>query len=300
MSRTLSYADAPTLPAVGALVLNALVFGLSWWPFRWLQAAGVHPLWATALAYMGAVLVICVLRARAWSELRREPGLWGLVLASGLTNVGFNWGVTTGDVVRVVLLFYLMPAWSLLLAWPLLGERPGPSALLRLLLALAGMALVLQTPGQTWPLPYSLADWLGLGGGVFFALTNILLRRLNHTSDSARMLAMFMGGLVMALLCAVLAESMGLATPLPAHPGSWLAVTLLLGLSLLLANLALQYGAARLPAGVTAVVMLSEVVFASVSSIWLGAGTLTLRTVLGGALILVASLWSMRSLRLKP
>jgi hypothetical protein len=27
------------------------VWGTSWWPFRWLQAAGLHPLWATALIY---------------------------------------------------------------------------------------------------------------------------------------------------------------------------------------------------------------------------------------------------------
>ena len=31
--------------------------------------------------------------------------------------MAFNWAVTVGDVVRVVLLFYLMPAWSVLLAW---------------------------------------------------------------------------------------------------------------------------------------------------------------------------------------
>ena len=43
-----------------------------------------------------------------------------------MTNVGFNWAVTMGDVVRVVLLFYLMPLWAVLLAWPLLGERPTP------------------------------------------------------------------------------------------------------------------------------------------------------------------------------
>jgi drug/metabolite transporter (DMT)-like permease len=58
----------------------------------------------------------------------------------------------------------------------------------------------------------------------------------------------------------------------------------------LLGNLALQYGAARLPANATAVVMLSEVLFASVSAVLLGAGVLTPGLVLGGALILGASL----------
>jgi hypothetical protein len=49
--------------------------------------------------------------------------LWVLVLAAGTTNATFNWAVTIGDVVRVVLLFYLMPLWAVLLARLLLKER---------------------------------------------------------------------------------------------------------------------------------------------------------------------------------
>jgi drug/metabolite transporter (DMT)-like permease len=299
MPPALSYAHEPPWRSVAALLINALVFGLSWWPFRWLQNAGLHPLWATAIASACAVLLISLSRPSAWLEIGTHPGLWLLALASGLTNVGFNWAVTTGDVVRVVLLFYLMPAWSLLLAWPMLGERPNQSALIRLALALGGMALVLKSPEHSLPWPQSLSDWLGLLGGVFFALTNVLLRRLNHTSDGARMLAMFVGGLVLAGLGATAAGRLQLAGPMPDLAMGWLGMTVLLGLSLLLANLALQYGAARLPAGVTAVVMLSEVVFASVSSVSLGAANMSPRIALGGALILAASLWSVRSLRVK-
>jgi len=54
----------------------------------------------------------------------------------------------------------------------------------------------------------------------------------------------------------------------------------------------LQYGAARLPARTTAVVMLCEVVFASVSAIALGAGVLTERVAMGGVLIFTAALLS--------
>jgi EamA domain-containing membrane protein RarD len=60
-----------------------------------------------------------------------------LVLASGTTNACFNWGVTIGDVVRVVLLFYLMPLWAVLLARLLLGERMTSAALRRVRVALA-------------------------------------------------------------------------------------------------------------------------------------------------------------------
>jgi drug/metabolite transporter (DMT)-like permease len=54
----------------------------------------------------------------------------------------------------------------------------------------------------------------------------------------------------------------------------------------------LQYGAARLAAHTTALVMLSEVLFASVSSVMLGASDWESRTLIGGALILLAALLS--------
>jgi len=65
-----------------------------------------------------------------------------------------------------------------------------------------------------------------------------------------------------------------------------------LGLSaaFLVSNFALQYGAARLSAHTTAMVMMSEVVFASVSSMALGASTPTWREGLGGGMIVLATL----------
>ena len=56
-----------------------------------------------------------------------------------------------------------------------------------------------------------------------------------------------------------------------------------------LANIALQYGAARLPVHAAAVIMLTEIIFATASSVWLGGETLTPTALAGGALILSAS-----------
>jgi drug/metabolite transporter (DMT)-like permease len=286
--------------AVLALTFNALVFGLSWWPLRQLDILDLHPLWATAGVFILATLVLTLVQPVGWLSFKQYPSLGWLMLASGLTNVGFNWAVTTGDVVRVVLLFYLMPTWSLLLAWWLLGERPTRGALARLSLALMGVVLVLKTPDSPWPLPQDLPDLLTLLSGFTFALTNIWLLRLQHTPASGRMLAMFGGGAVMAVCCAVLATLSGVITPtltLPVPSAELLARVLAwapwaLGLSaaFLLSNFALQYGAARLSAHTTAMVMMSEVVFASVSSVALGASALTWRIALGGGMIVAAAL----------
>ena len=279
------------LPSL-ALVYNALVWGLSWIAFKALHAQGLHPLWSTAIVYAGALVGLLVWRPGSVRGLIAHPHLLALAAASGLTNVGFNWAVTLGDVVRVTLLFYLMPLWSIGLAWWLLRERPTGAALGRLALAFTGLVLVLQRPGMAWPWPSGAADWLALMGGFCFALTNALLRRWRDTPQEARVLAMFGGGTLMALAAASLGLAQGLVSAPPAPSIGWLALGLVLGVCFLSGNLALQYGAARLAAHTTALVMLSEVVFASGSSVALGAAQLTGQTLLGGALILLAAAWS--------
>jgi drug/metabolite transporter (DMT)-like permease len=286
------------LLAVLALALNALVWGLSWWPLHQLHAHGLHPLWATAAVFALATLVLCFISPQGWRHFQQHSQLWWLMAASGLTNIGFNWAVTTGDVVRVVLLFYLMPTWSLLLAWWLLGERPTRGALARLGLALLGVVLVLKTPESPWPLPQDLPDVLALLAGFCFALTNIWLLRLQSAPESSRMVAMFGGGALMAIACAVLAT---LTRVIPAVPtlgdasvvqaaATWAPYVLGLSAAFLVSNFTLQYGAARLSAHTTAMVMMSEVVFASVSSVALGASALTWRVGLGGGMIVLAAL----------
>jgi drug/metabolite transporter (DMT)-like permease len=277
-----------------ALTLNAFVWGTSWWAFRRLEGQGLHPLWATVLIYALAVALIVALRPRALGQLLRTPALWVLVLASGTTNAAFNWGVVIGDVVRVVLLFYLMPVWAVLLARWLLGEPLTRSTALRVVLALGGAAIVLWPAERAgWdalPVPRSLPDWLGVVGGFSFALNNVMLRREAQRPEEGRALAMFLGG---AAVAGVLASSLALHGQAPWPPAAapgWLAGALALALLFLVGNLALQFGAARLPAHVTSVVMLTEVLFASASALLLGGGTLSLSLVGGGGLILLAAL----------
>ena len=280
-----------------ALLFNAFVWGLAWWPFQHMHQAGLHPLWATACMYAVVLLALLAWRPGILQQVRAHPQLWLLALASGLNNVAFNWAVTIGDVVRVILLFYLMPAWAVLLAWRILGERPTPAALLRLALAFAGVVLVLLpegAPATRLLQNLSLADGLALLGGFMFALTNVTLRRLHAVPGPARMVTMFGGCMLMALLAAQLGRSLGLVPPFPPLNATWAWVAALLAVVLLIGNWALQFGAARLAAGTTAIIMLSEVVFASGSSTLLGAAQLTGGTLAGGALILLAALLSIQ------
>ncbi len=278
------------LAAVLALVLNAFLWGLSWWPFRRLDALGLHVLWCTVIVYVVCTVVLLAWRPASLPEMVRQPGMWLLAAAAGFTNAAFNWGVTIGEVVRVVLLFYLMPVWAVLLARMMLDEPMRISALVRVALALTGAAIVLWPEQGGWPVPRSAGDWLGVLGGFGFALTNVVLRREAHLPDATRALAMFLGGIgVPGVLALVLAAGRAIDWP-PPPATAWLVGAVALALAFLAGNLALQYGAARLPATVTAVVLITEVPFASASAVLLGAETLTPAKVSGGALIVLAAL----------
>jgi drug/metabolite transporter (DMT)-like permease len=278
------------LMPVLALVFNAFTWGVSWWPFRQMQALGLHPLWATALIYTLVAVVLAAWRPTALRDVLRTPALWVLVLASGSTNAAFNWGVTSGDVMRVVLLFYLMPLWALMLARWLLHEPLRPGAVLRAALALGGAMVILWPADGGWPLPHRLADWLGLIGGIAFALNNTMLRREARREASSRALAMFVGGAVIGTSTALAGATVGVALPAWGQATAWIAWVSLLAVWFVVSNLALQFGAARLRSGTTAVVMVSEVLFASVSAVWLGAASLQASTLWGGALIAAAAL----------
>ena len=278
-------ASGSALPAL-ALLFNAMVWGMTWIAFKALHRHGLHPLWSTAIVYGGALLVLISARPSGLRGVWQAPHLLLLALAAGLTNISFNWAVTIGDVVRVVLLFYLMPVWSTGLAWWLLNERPSKAAMVRLVLALAGVVLVLYKPGAIDG-PTGLADVLAVLGGFSFALTNALLRRWRDTPQSARATAMFMGGAGLSTLLALL---LGVPAAPQAELSAWLPWVAALVGAFLCVNLALQYGAARLPAQVTSLIMLSEVVFASVSAVLLGAATPSAATWTGGALIMAAAL----------
>lgn len=276
-----------------ALLFNAMVWGLAWWPFQTMRAAGLAAPWATGMIYSVLALGTIVCLRGSLAQFLRHPVLWLLALSSGLTNVSFNTAASTGDVVRVILLFYLMPAWTVLLAWRFLGERPTPQSLLRLVLAFSGMALVIVPPGATWrslTAGLGLPEYLAIFGGLCFAMTNVILRRCFHTPSMARVLAMFLGCMGMGLATATAGYLGGQFPGIPAPATGWIACAVGMAVLVAIGSWALQYGASRIPTSTTSLIMLSEVLFASISAWLLGATELTPRMLLGGALIVGGAL----------
>ncbi len=282
--------------AVAALLLNTFIWGLSWTGTRALEGMGLHPVWATAAIFSGCALLLLTLRHRELPLLWRHPALLGVGLATGLTNASFNMAVAYGDVVRVILLFYLMPVWTVILARLVLHEAITPRSLARVALGLGGAFIVLYQPRLGLPLPQSLPDWMAVASGLLFAVTNVLLRRLHGFSDGTRAVAMLVGSGVFASLLGVVLSAAGVvAWPLPL-PVAAAPVVALWAVLFLVSNLSLQYGVARLPANIAAVIMLAEILVATFSAWMLGAAELRPQDLIGGVLIIAAP-WIVRDRR---
>lgn len=280
----------PLLPG-GSLLLAAFTWGVIWYPYRLLEQAQISGGLATLATY--AVALGCALPfvyRQAWTQRHRWRGLLAVALASGCTNLAYVLAVLQGEVMRVMLLFYLAPLWTIVFARLILGERPHLMGYLVIGLSLAGAVTMLHTGDGRLPLPDNAAEWLALSAGVGFALANVLSHRIRDVPIGTRSLWVF-GGVLAIAAFPVLREG-GMAEALTGlDAGGW-ALIFAIGLALMAATLSVQYGLAHTPAMQAIVILLTELVAAGLSSWWLAGEVMTAREWLGGAMIVAASLLS--------
>lgn len=282
--------------AILSLLAGAVVWGLIWHPYRILERAGLSATAAATLTYLVALVAGLFVMRRSLASFRPSWLLALIGLAAGGCNLGYVLSTVHGEVMRVLLLFYLAPLWTVILARLLLNERLSGAGAAVIALSLFGAAVMLWQPGLGLPLPENGAEWAGLMAGFLFALTNVLIRKTPELPIEIKSMAVFAG--VVALgLCILAAE----ATPtvLPRQPLAWLLV-LAVGAVLLAINLVVQYGLTHTPANRAGVIFLFELVVAAVSS-WLLAGeAMSLKEWLGGAMIVAASLFSGQLTETRP
>ena len=280
----------PERTALAGLLTGALVWGLIWYPYRLLESLGLSGVSASLATYAVALAGGAVAFRSAWPSLRPTPLVLAIGLATGACNLGYVLGMLQGEVMRVLLLFYLAPLWTVPLARLVLGERLNAAGMAVVALSVAGAVTMLWRPDLGLPVPLHSAEWLGLGAGFCFALSNVLSRRAAYLTEEAKSLVMFLG--VMLLGALLLPFGNLSALPPPERAGEIGGLVLLIGVVLLAVNMAVQYGLAHRPANRAVVIRLCELVVAAFGA-WLLAGEqMAPREWLGGAMIAGASLLS--------
>lgn len=203
-------------PLAGSLVVTVgALWGLYWMPLRQLEALVPAGAWLT----LAALLVACVLLApAAWRGRARLRGAGRPAIASvalgGASFTLYSNGLLYGQVAVVILLFYLTPVWSTLIArfwlgWPVSWWRYAAIAS-----GLVGIMLVLAGSHGGVPLPHDPGDWMGLASGLFWAIASTGIRVHSRTRPAETNFIFCAGGAVLAL---VMALALGREPVLPAE-----------------------------------------------------------------------------------
>lgn len=276
--------------ALGSLLYAASMWGLMWYPYRLLDEVGVGGIASTFFTYAVPLAALGWLHGRELARARAQR-LWlvALALAAGWTNLAYVLAMLQGEVVRVLLLFFLSPLWTVLFSRVLLDERLNRAGVAVMALA-AGGAVTMLWQADEWPLPANRAEWIALSAGMMFALSNVISRHLGGISEGARSTAVWAGVVVLTAI------GLGLTGGELEFVGQadWRPWALLLGVGAAIASVTytVQYGLARVPANQAIVIFLVELVVAAVAAYFLSHERMGLQEWLGAAMIVTASLFS--------
>jgi drug/metabolite transporter (DMT)-like permease len=277
-------------PVLG-LLFGASMWGLIWYPYRLLQLDGVGGV-VSSLASYGVPLVLAL--PFFWKHLLSARAHLGwlllLALAAGWTNMGYVLAVIGGEIMRVVLLFYLAPVWTVIFSRWLLGEKLSGWGRLIMVFSFAGALTMLWPEGGGMPLPANQAEWIALSAGASFAFSNVVTRKVKEADIWAKSLAIW-GGVTVIALAALMFEAQPFAFAGTVPNSAWLLL-IGVGLAIGIMTLAVQYGLTHTPANQAIIIFLFELVVAAISSWFLANEALTLREWAGAVMIVAGSLFS--------
>lgn len=278
------------MPVAGVLS-GALVWGLIWYPYRILQEIGISGALSTLVTYLLAMLFGSFMLRTIWRERQQIRG-WALllVLSAGWANLGYVLGMLHGDVMRVLLLFYLAPVWTIFFSFWLLREHLNRYGYFVVLLSLSGAMVMLWQPSLGVPWPQNISEWLGLSAGMSFALSNVTSRRAAHLSVEAKSFSIWLGTALLTLPFLLWQGGVGVQLAAIDTASWWLLIVM--GVVLCATAFAVQYGVTHLTANRAVVLFLFELVVAALASYALANEAMSLRDWIGAALIVSASFLS--------
>ncbi len=168
------------------LAVALVVLSLAW-GFTWVLAkqglAYASPLAFAAQRCVGGALALFLALKLLGRPVRLVAPAKTLVIA--LVNVAAflifqTWALVEGGAGKTAVLNYTMPVWTLLLAWPFLGERIRGPQWLAAICALAGLTLII----EPWTMHTSLlSKFLGLMAAVSWAIGTILIKHLRSRCE---------------------------------------------------------------------------------------------------------------------
>ncbi len=201
-----------------------LIWGTTW-PAMKIALYDMPPLsMRTLTAGFGALglLLICLVQRRSLRVRRND---WAHVLVAGILNiVGFSlfsaFAQISAATTRVAILNYMMPVWTLVLAWAVLGDRPTRIQSAAIALCAIGVVILVFPVARTG-VPLGLL--LAVGAGFSWAAGTVYLKWARPAVDP---LALATWQVLVAFVIIVVAMLVfeGRLEVGHAHAGAWIGV----------------------------------------------------------------------------
>ena len=275
-----------------ALLFAASLWGISWYPVRLLEDSGIDGFWVTLFIYSGTVIIALpfIIKHRREFIDNKWP-LLVIAITVGWLNMAFILAVLDGQVVRVLLLFYLSPVWAALLGKFVLKEQLHVLGWLMIAIAIIGAVIMLWSPELGIPLPKEKSDWLALSSGFCFAFANMMIRRTGQVSIPVKTITGWLGVvLVSGILITITMTPPGQLTL------SNVSLAILYGIAgITLMTLSVVYGVSHMPIYRSSVILLFEIVIGAISALWIANEGIQPQEWWGGGMIILAAYLAARS-----
>ncbi len=215
-------------------------------------------------------------------KILRHNYFWLYALVGGITNIAYALAVIEGHLIRVMLLFFLSPVWTIPLAYFILKEAIKLRHTLAAFLCIIGACIILWHP-NILDTGLGLGDIYGIIGGIGFALTNVLARLLSSFSVKEKSYAIWIGVVLMALITILFVP---FSFNLDSINFSSFSLILMVGFILLLATLIIQHGLRLVDAVRAGPIFLFEIIIVAVSGYVLVNEVIFMKDFFGGLLIM--------------
>ncbi|MDH5425211.1 MAG: DMT family transporter [Gammaproteobacteria bacterium] len=271
--------------AVPVLLISSIGWGLTWLALKGLNEMGLNSMLLILFAFISGSLVLLpwLIKQRA-SWKNKLSYMLMIAISGGFANVAFQAAIYHGEVIRVMILFYMLPVWSVLGGRIVLKEKIDPMRMLAVALCLSGAYVILDVWHVSWQ-GISWIDLLAIGSGFGLASTNILFRYTQDIPVMSKIASTFIGCTVLTMvLILTISEQITLpdnnAVPFAMLYGAvWLT----------LVTTGTQWAVTQMEAGRSAVIIVMELVAAVVSLALITNTELKAYEIIGGIMVISAA-----------
>jgi len=279
-----------TLFATLIVVFTGALWGLYWIPVRALTEAGLPGAWGTVAITVAGALLLAPTAVGKWRDIARtDPVALVSIALGGAAFALYSVGFVYGHVAIIILLYFLTPVWSTLIARYILGRGVTRLRMLSIVVGLIGLFVMLSANGEL-PLPQGRGEWMALAAGILWSIGTTGMNAKSKlapapsafvfaigAAGTALMLAPFLGGSGVGLQADSVARSIAIAL----FSGAlWWGVSIA----------ALMWATLRLEPARVGILLMTEVVVGAGSAALIAAEHLTSYELAGGALVLCAGI----------